>query len=228
MSSTKTNVQSSIQISSEVETMINRMINVFLSSAYRCKWVAYYFERPQVGLFGLADIHRWSAMSEVMFARGLMEYMKLRGGRVELYEVPAPNQIEGEMEYLDVDEDGTCRFEKIESSSSNPKSDENKFVIEAFDCLILGKRAVYDYVLKLYKLAWDKYDPHLTDFLESNYIRPIANVNRKLGILKSQALLACSDESVGVYQFNKDVEKNLIKIMTVNKLVRPDKWSVTY
>lgn len=223
--STKTKIQSSIEISNQCETMINRMINVFLSSAYRCKWVTFYLDRPQIGMFGLADIHRWSAVSEVMFARGLMDYLKLRGGRLTLSDIPAPNQIDGQLEYLTIDDDGTCSFKNV---STDISSDENALVIESLNCLIMGKRAVYDYVLKFYQVACDNNDPHLTDFLEVNYIRPIANVNRKLGILKSQALLACCEDSVGAYEFNKDVQKNMLKIMTVNKLVRPDKWSVTF
>lgn len=228
MSSTKiktgTKTQSSMTLSSECEKMINNLINVFFASAYRCKSITYYYECPTVGLFGLANIHRWSAISEVMFARGLMEYLKVRGGRVVLKEIPEPKQVKDQLEFLVVEPDGTPCFESVSETSKK----DTEFVVESINCLLLGKRAVYDYLLKVYEKAWEEFDPHLTDFLETNFIRPIANVNRKLGILQSQAILACEEESVGVYEFNMDVEKNLLKIMTVNKLVRPDKWSTTF
>jgi len=204
--------------------MINKLLNIFFSSSYRCTWVAYYFDRPDLGLFGIADLHRWSATSDWVMASGLLEYLKIRGGRPVFEDIQAPNQKENQIEYLVVEQNGDLRFENL------PWEGEKsiKVVVPALNCLLFGKRSVYDYVLKLYKTACDNNDPHLTDFLEVNYIRPIVNVNRKLGILYSQASLACNESGVGVYEFNKDIEKNLFKIITVNKLVRPDKWSASY
>lgn len=226
-----TKVQKPIELASETEQLINKMINVFFSSAYCCKWMTYYFERSNVSMFGLAGLHCWSALTEVMFARGLVEYLKLRGGRLQLEDIPAPNQKENQMEYLVVEENGTCRFELVpepHEQHSGAQEKEGQLATKAIQCLLLGKREIYDYMLKVYKSAYDSRDAHLMDFLETNYIRPIANINRKLGILQSQAILACKEDSVGIYQFNKDVEKNLFRIMTVNKLVRPDKWSITF
>lgn len=215
--------QKRFELSTEAETMINNLINICFSSGYRCKWVAYYFDRPEIGLFGIANLHRWSVVSDIMMARGLIEYLKVRGGRAVFDDIEAPNQKENEMEFLVVESDGTPTFESVPPEVPESKGGN---VVPSLNCLLLGKRAIYDYVLKLYKVASESYDPHLTDFLEINYIRPVANIMRKLGILQSQALLACSEGSVGAYEFNKDVEKNLFKIMTVNKLVRPDKWTV--
>lgn len=202
--------------------MINKLVNVLLSSAYRCKWTSSYFDRPDVGLFGIADLHRWSVMSDLVMARGLLEYLKVRGGRPVFEDIQAPNQKENQMEFLSVDQSGSVKFQNLQQGDQKSTTGN---VLPAIQCLILGKRAVYDFVLNLYKVACNSCDPCLTDFLEVNYIRPVANITAKLGVLQSQAEMACRDTTVGIYQFNKDIEKNLFDIMAYNKLVRPDKWS---
>ena len=219
--SSPSRVSSVIKLSNQCETMINKLINVFLSSAFRCKWTSTYFDRPEVGLFGIADLHRWSVMSDLVMARGLLEYLKVRGGRPVFEDIQAPNQKQNQMEFLSVDQNGNVKFQNIQQGGQTSTGN----VLPAVQCLILGKRAIYDFVLNLYKAACDSNDPLLTDFLEVNYIRPVANINQKLGVLQSQAEMACRDTTVGIYQFNKDIEKHLFEIMAYNKLVRPDKWS---
>lgn len=218
--------RSPIKLDNETEAMINKLVNIFFCSAYRCKWAAHYFDRPDVALFGIADLHRWSVLSDAVMARGLLEYLKVRGGQPVFEDIEAPNQKQHEMEYLTIEENsGRVKFENVPSDeNASGKSTAN--VVPGIKCLIMGKRAIYDFVLKLYKVACDKKDRALTDFLEVNYIRPMANVLQKLGVLQTQAELACREVTVGIYQFNKDIEKNLFGIMMYNKLVRPDKWSL--
>lgn len=188
--------------------------------------MAFYYDKPEVGLHGISSLHRWSARTEVAFARGLLDYLNVRGGRAHFDDIHAPSQQEGQLEYLDIDEQGNVKFDKFESKEKFTQPGSN--VVSALSCLLLGKRAVYDYILKIYEAAVESKDPQLTDFLEVNYIRPVANVNRKLSILQAQANLASAEGSVGIYQFNKDVQKNLDKIIVADKLARPDKWSIVY
>jgi ferritin len=195
----RTKVQSKMMLSQEAQDLINKLINEFSHSSLRCQSMAYYFKEQERSLLGVADLHTWSSVSDAMWARSLVEYMNLRGGIVELDEIEAPEK----QEWGDV--------------------------AHSIECILHGKQRTYDIVLKLYKIAFeDSADPHLTDFLETNFVRPMVNIIRKVGILHSNALLVAADGGVGDYQFDKDVHNNLIKIITVNKLVRPDKFSVVY
>jgi len=159
-----------------------------------------YFKGQEQSLLGVASLHQWSSVADAMWARSLVEYMSLRGAVVELDDIEAP------------------------------ETEDWGDVVKSIECIIRGKQDTYQLVLELYDMALrDNTDPHLQDFIEVNFARPMVNFLRKVGILYSEAKLACRDgDSVGVYQFDKDVERNLLKIILVNKLVRPDKFSCAY
>ena len=125
--------------------------------------------------------------------------MNLRGGIVELSDVEAP------------------------------ECEEWGDVVKSIECIIRGKQQTYELVTKLYEYALvDSRDPHLARFLEVNFARPLVNFQRKMAILYSQAMLACCDGGVGEYEFDNDCQANLLKMIVVNKLVRPDLYSVVF
>lgn len=195
----RSKTQSSMILDSEAQNQINKLINEFSHSSLRCQSMTYYFKRQDQALFGVAGLHEWSSVADAMWARSLVEYMNLRGGIVELD---------------DVDE---------------PECQEWGDVAKSIECIVRGKQQTYKLVIKLY--AWacqNSRDPHLCDFLEINFARPMVNMLRKMGILYSQAELACYEGGVGVYEFDQDCQNNLLKMILVNKLVRPDKYSVVY
>lgn len=190
--STCTTSQVRQNFSDKVEHLINQLINVFLTNSYRCESMVYYFDREDVAQFGIANFHRWSCYSDVVCAKGLINYMIVRGGCVQFEDIPKPEQ------------------------------DEWSSSVQSFVQLLETKKKVYDLVLQVYEQAMQENDPHLTDFLEVNYIRPLANFNRKLGILIANGQLA--GDGVGEYEFNKDIELSLNYIIQANKLVHQPGW----
>lgn len=199
MGSMKTKVLSNVVLSKDAQSLINKLINEFMHSSLRCQSMTYYFKNAEKSLFGVADLHLWSSASDAMWARSLIEYMNMRGGHVVL-------------DTLEV-----------------PECENWGNVVTSFECMLRGKQQTYQTLLQLYKIGHkNSADPHLCEFIEANLSRPMGNMIRKLGILYSQACLACEESGVGEYLFNKDCEKNLLKIMMVNKLVRPDKYSIVY
>lgn len=194
-STSVTKVLSNTQMSKDVQIAINELVNMLSHSSYRCLSMNYYFKKQTIALYGVADLHSWSAESDALWAGSLMEYMNMRGAIMKL------------------------------ESISEPEFNEWGNVPQSLECILRGKQETYLKVLKIYEMSNKETDPDLANFLEVNYVRPMVNFIRKMGILHAQSLLVCSEGSIGEYVFNEDVKKNLLKIITVNKLVRPDKWS---
>lgn len=178
--------------SDNVEHMINQLINTFITNSYRCSSMSCYFDREDVALFGIANFHRWASWSDALCAKGLIDYMLLRGGCVEFEDIPKPDR------------------------------DEWDSTVDSLAQVLEKKKSTYDLVLKIHEVAVQENDPHLIDFLEVNYIRTLADFNRKVGILIANARLA--GDGVGEYEFNKDVELSLDYIIHAHKLVHQPGW----
>lgn len=80
--------------SDESENLINQLINNDFFVSYTCTSMAYYFDREDVGLFGMADFFRWVARSCYQRCRLLMDYIVVRGGEVEFETIKKPEKNE--------------------------------------------------------------------------------------------------------------------------------------
>ena len=80
--------------SDESENLINQLINNTFFAAYTCTSMAYYFDREDIGLFGMADFFRWCARESYQCCRLLMDYIVVRGGEVEFDTVKKPEKNE--------------------------------------------------------------------------------------------------------------------------------------
>jgi len=139
--------------SDEAETLINELINNILFGCYTCTSMAYYFDRVDVGLFGMADFFRWCGREAYQRSRLLMDYIVVRGGEVEFDTVKKPEKTEW----------GTP--------------------LEALKYLIEFKKTINQQVLKVHNQACEQIDPHLTDFLETTVLRPLVESIRKFSVL---------------------------------------------
>lgn len=171
---------------SESENLLNDVVNELLFDAYTCKSMAYYFDRDNVGLFGMADFNRWIAYDCSQKARIVMDYIVERGGEVSFDDIKKPDS-----------QDWGSPLDSLKS-------------------LLKYKQILYDLVLKIHETACNNNDPHLTDFLETELIEPVATIIRKIAVLVSN--LSVAGTGLGEYQFNKDLEKHLSQIITVSKL----------
>lgn len=80
--------------SDESENLINQLINNLLFGCYSCTSMAYYFDREDIGLFGMADFFRWCSRESYQSCRLLMDYIVVRGGQVEFLPVKKPEKTE--------------------------------------------------------------------------------------------------------------------------------------
>ena len=130
----------------ECERALNAQINVEynVSYIYHAMWA--YFSRDNVALKGFAEHFKREALEERAHAEQLMEYVNLRGGRVELQQLLPPQS-----EY-DHPEKG-CALYALELSLSLEKLNNDK-------------------LCELHRVADDAGDAHMCDFLEGEMLAP--------------------------------------------------------
>lgn len=126
-------------------------------SDYVCTAIAYYFDRSDIGLYGVADFFRNCALAKLRKTKLLMDYLIVRGAQVVLNDIDKP--------------------EKTEWQSP----------IEAFEYLLNVQRQIYDAALNVYQTGQKNKDAHLTDFLEEFVLRPLSLWIRRIGVIISNA-----------------------------------------
>lgn len=143
--------------SDEAESELNKLVNLFMVGGYQCIAMAAYFDRDEVGLFGVAHFCKWTSVEIYHCARIIMDYVVLRGGRVRLDKVDKPAKTEW------------------------------KTPIDAMEFILDMKEMIYDKCVQLHKRASDDRDAHLEDFLEGVILRPLVACNRQLVVLVSNS-----------------------------------------
>jgi len=154
-SKTTTRVNIRQNFSDEAETKINELIHVLMVGGYQAIAMASFFDRDEVGLFGMAHFSKWTSTEIYHVVRMLMDYLVIRGGRVCLGKIDKPNETEW------------------------------KTPIDALELLLKMKEIVYDKVVDLHRVAGEQQDGHLNDFLETVILRPLVACNRQLVVLVS-------------------------------------------
>ncbi|KAL4658313.1 ferritin, middle subunit [Arapaima gigas] len=135
----------------DCEAAVNRMINMEFFASYTYLSMAYYFNRDDVALPGFSHYFKENSEEAHEHARKLMSFQKKRGGRIFLQDIKRPER----------DEWGTG--------------------LEAMQVALQLEKNVNQALLDLHKVAMDKNDPHLCDFLESHYLNEQVEAIKKLG-----------------------------------------------
>ncbi|XP_076852479.1 ferritin, middle subunit-like [Brachyhypopomus gauderio] len=133
------------------EAAINRLINMELYASYTYSSMTFYFSRDDVALEGFAQFFKENSHEELPHAEKLMSFQNKRGGRIFLQDVKKPER----------DEWGTG--------------------LEAMQCTLELEKKVNQALLDVHKIATDNSDPHLCDFLESEYLNEQVEMIKKLG-----------------------------------------------
>lgn len=135
------------------EKCLNECINAFFYGAYTCKSMAYYFDRDDVGMFGMANFNKWCAAKGFHDAKLMMDHITIRGGNVAFEEIKKPDR----------DEWGTP--------------------LDSLEQLLTFKLYLYKCVNKCHRSAHETRDPHLNHFLETMVLRPMVVFIRRVGVL---------------------------------------------
>ncbi|KAM9298994.1 ferritin heavy chain B [Gastrophryne carolinensis] len=158
----------------DCEAAINRMVNMELYASYTYLSMAYYFDRDDVALHHVAEYFKEQSHEEREHAEKFMKYQNKRGGRVVLQDL------------------------------KKPERDEWGNTLEAMQAALQLEKTVNQALLDLHKLASDKVDPHLCDFLESEYLEEQVKAIKKLGdYITNLKRLGVPQNGTGEYLFDK-------------------------
>ncbi|KAM8927752.1 ferritin heavy chain B-like [Pelodytes ibericus] len=160
--------------SEECEAAVNRMVNLELYGSYVYLSMSYYFDRDDVALEHVAEFFKHQSHEEREHAEKLIKYQNKRGGRVVLQDV------------------------------KKPEREEWSDTLEAMQAALQLEKTVNQAHLDLHKLASDKVDPHLCDFLENEYLDEQVKAIKQLGdYITNLRRLGVPQNGMGEYLFDK-------------------------
>jgi ferritin heavy chain len=124
----------------DCEDAINRQINMELFASYTYLSMAFYFDRDDVAFKNVKKYFVKASEEEKEHASKLMEYQNMRGGRIRL------------------------------SPINKPAQDEWGSICDAFSAALDLEKQVNESLLDIHKIASEKNDPQMCDFLETHYL----------------------------------------------------------
>nr|XP_055116436.1 ferritin heavy chain-like [Symphalangus syndactylus] len=134
------------------EAAINCQINLELYASDVYLSMSYYFDRDDVALKNFAKYFLYQSHEDREHAKKLRKLQNQRGGRIFLQDIKKPD----------------C--------------DDWESGLNAMECALhLEKKNVSQSLLELHKLATDKNDPHLCDFIETHYLNEQVKAIKELG-----------------------------------------------
>ncbi|XP_051678979.2 ferritin, mitochondrial-like [Oryctolagus cuniculus] len=133
------------------EAAINRQINLELYASYVYLSMSYYFDRDDVALKNFAKYFLHQSHEEREHAEKLKKLQNQRGGRIFFQDI------------------------------KKPEYDDWGSGLNAMECALHLEKSVNQSLLELHKLATDKNDPHLCDFIETHYLNEQVKSIRELG-----------------------------------------------
>ncbi|KAF6103438.1 ferritin heavy chain 1 [Phyllostomus discolor] len=133
------------------EAAINRQINLELYASYVYLSMSYYFDRDDVALKNFAKYFLHQSHEEREHAEKLMKLQNQRGGRIFLQDI------------------------------KKPERDDWENGLNAMECALHLEKSVNQSLLDLHKLATEKNDPHLCDFIETHYLDEQVKAIKELG-----------------------------------------------
>ncbi|XP_059555513.1 ferritin heavy chain-like [Myotis daubentonii] len=130
---------------------VEAAINHQIYAFYIYLSVTYYFDRDDVALKNLAKYVLQQSHEKKEHAEKLMTLQNQRGGGISLQDIKKPDY------------------------------DNRENQMNAMECASHLGKSVTQSLLELHKLATDKNDPHLCDFIETHYLNEQAKPTKELG-----------------------------------------------
>ncbi|KAK6472901.1 ferritin [Huso huso] len=113
--------------------------------------MSYYFDRDDVALHNFAKFFKHQSHEEREHAEKLMKQQNQRGGRIFLQDV------------------------------RKPERDEWGSGLEALECALQLEKSVNQSLLDMHKVASERNDPHMCDFIETHYLDEQVKSIKELG-----------------------------------------------
>ncbi|XP_061439414.1 ferritin heavy chain A-like [Rhineura floridana] len=158
----------------DCEASINQLVNLELHTSYVYLSMSYHFDRDDVALICVAKFLKEQSQEKWEHAEKFLKYQNKRGGRILLKDLKRP----------DKDEWGNSL--DVLQTALQLEKDMNRALLD------------------LHKLATEKGDPHLCDFLESEYLEEEVKAIKRLGDhLTNLRRLGVPQNGMGEYLFDK-------------------------
>jgi len=157
----------------DCEALINKQINMEFYASYVYLSMSSWFNRDDQALHGFAAHFRNESGDERAHGMKLMEYQTKRGGRVVFQDIAKPTTMEW----------GTP--------------------LEAMEAALELEKTVNQSLLDLHKVAGDKGDGHLCDFLESEYLGEQVEGIKAIGDLITKMKRA--GDGLGLHLIDKEM-----------------------
>lgn len=158
----------------ESEASINKQINMELNAHYQYLALAAYYDQDDMALKGFVKLFKEFAEEEHEHAWKLIKYQNVRGGRVVFSAINRP-----------VQQDWATPLAAIE------------FVLDL-------EKQVNQSLLDLHKVASDHNDPHLTNYLEEEFLKEQVESINKLS--KHHTNLQRVGDGLGIFVFDKELQ----------------------
>ncbi|XP_077158444.1 ferritin heavy chain B-like [Paroedura picta] len=158
----------------DCEAAVNQLVNLELAASYVYLSMASHFDRDDIALNHVGQFFREQSEEEREHAEKFLKYQNKRGGRIVLKDIKKPDQ------------------DMWDSS------------LEAMERALQLEKQVNQALLDLHKLATEKKDPHLCDFLESEYLEEQVKTIKRLGDhITNLKRLGMPQNSLGEYLFDR-------------------------
>jgi len=158
----------------ECEGYINKQINMELYASYVYMSMAAYFDRDDVALEGHHKFFKKQSDEEREHAEKLIKYQNKRGGRVVLQAI------------------------------SKPTRDDWGGPTEAFTAALELEKTVNQTLLDLHNVGGRNGDPHLCDFLETEYLEEQVKSIKELSEMLTK--LKRVGKGLGEHIFDKELD----------------------
>jgi len=159
----------------DCECAINNQINMELYASYTYMSMAFYFDQDDVAFKNIKKYFLKASEEEREHAMKLMEYQNMRGGRIVLKDITKP--------------------EKAEWGN----------IAQAFSAALELEKRVNQSLLDMHKVAGERGDPQLCDFLETHYLEEQVKAIKELSDHLTN--IERVGTGLGEFIFNKDFDE---------------------
>jgi len=158
----------------DCEALINKQINMELYASYVYMSMSFYFDREDVFLPGISKYFKKASDEEREHAMKFMKYQNQRGGKIVLQPIEAPTMQEW----------GSA--------------------LNGLEAALSLEKQVNQSLLDLHSKADSHNDPHLTNFLEGEYLEEQVVAIKELSDYITQIKRA-GPSGLGEYTFDRDL-----------------------
>uniref|UniRef100_H3A4J5 Ferritin n=1 Tax=Latimeria chalumnae TaxID=7897 RepID=H3A4J5_LATCH len=158
----------------DCEAGVTRIINQELHAYYVYLSLSSYFTRDEIALENMAEFFHKQSHEKWEQAEDFMKFQNQRGGNLFFQDIKKPDQ------------------------------DEWGNAIKAMEFVLQLEKTLNQDLLDLHKVAKEKTDPHLCDFLETNFLDKEVKLIKKLGDhMTSLRRVDAGESGLGEYLFER-------------------------